>query len=96
MPTIQAQQEEEPTTTLDSFKKYTDDDGRFSIEFPDDWTIYTAGTEFPMQQSKRYAITPDRSIGFYDAPIWKTTVQVFEHERDSWKWKLANYILDIS
>ena len=73
---------EEPTTTLDSFEKYTDDDGRFSIEFPDDWSIYTGGTEFPMQQSKRYAYLPDRSIGFYDSPLWKTTVQVFEHERD--------------
>ena len=88
MPTTEAQNSD--------YKKYTDDDGRFSIEFPDDWTTYTAGTEFPMQQSKRYTITPDRSIGFYDSPFWKTTVQVLEHERDSWKWVLVNYILDIS
>ena len=84
-----------PPTSDYTFEKYTDDDGRFSIEFPDDWTIYTAGSEFPMQQSKSYNSLV-RSIGFYDSSLWETTVQVFEHERDSWKWNGLNHILDIS
>jgi len=87
MPTTEAQNSD--------YKKYTDDGGRFSIEYPDDWTIYTADTEFPMQQSKSYNSLV-RSIGFYDEPFWTTTVQVFEHERDSWKWNGLNHILDIS
>ena len=100
MPTTEAQNSD--------YKKYTDDDGRFSIEYPDDWTIYTADTEFPMQQSKSYNSLV-RSIGFFDEPFWYTTVQVFEHPNVnpcadvaelchllfpilSWKWKEMNYI----
>ena len=77
MPTTEAQNSD--------YKKYTDDDGRFSIEFPDDWTILSPVEEFPLQQTKRYGDTYpiQRSVGFYDAPLWKTTVQVFEHVHDS-------------
>ena len=90
MPTTEAQNSD--------YKKYTDDYWRltaegirvgFTIEYPDDWTIYTAGTEFPMQQSKYYNSLV-RYVGFYDEPLWYTTVQVFQHERDSWKWSALN------
>ena len=77
MPTTEAQNSD--------YKKYTDDDGRFSIEYPDDWTILSPVEEFPMQQTKRYGDTYpiQRSVAFYDAPLWKTTVQVFEYVHDS-------------
>ena len=82
MPTTEAQNSD--------YKKYTHTvhellPDLFTIEYPDDWTIYTAGTEFPMQQSKYYNSLV-RYVGFYDEPFWYTTVQVFQHERDSWKW----------
>ena len=95
---VEAYHVSDHTPTSDyTFEKYTDDDGRFSIEFPDDWTIYTAGSEFPMQQSKRYGFDViQRSVGFYDSPLWETTVQVFEHEHGSVGGNLFKGILDIS
>ena len=106
MPAVEAQQEEEPTTTLQYLTwEQAGWNGPFSIEFPDDcpgqagldftnvlscWTILPPDGEFPLQQTKRYIDSPwqlaypiQRSVGFYDAPFWKTSVQVFEHISNS-------------
>ena len=104
MPTTEAQNSD--------YKKYTHTvhelvPDLFTIEYPDDWTIYHNDAEFPKQQSKYYNSLP-RWIGFFDEPLWYTTVQVFEHpnvnpfdegelghelfQNLSWKWRWLNYI----
>ncbi|MCS5651519.1 MAG: hypothetical protein NZ825_02690, partial [Candidatus Marinimicrobia bacterium] len=59
----------EPTTTSASFKKYTDDDSRFTIEYLDDWVL-AAGH-------------PDSKAAFDDQYDWRTNFQVFLIEDDS-------------
>jgi len=112
IPTIQAQQKEPTTTLQYITWKQAYSDGIFSIEFPDDcpdqagldstnlltcWTIKPAGSNFALQYAKRYDNKlVQSSVGFYDSPLWKTSVQVFEHEHDSVAGKLFKGILDIS
>ena len=60
----------ETTTTSDSsFKKYTDDDNRFTIEYPDDWVLSDSH--------------PDEIIAIQDKYSWRTNFQVFWNDDDT-------------
>ena len=55
-------------TTLD-YKEYTDDDNRFTIEYPDNWVLGDSNAE--------------EIIAFDDQYDWRTNFQVFLVEDDS-------------
>ena len=57
------------STSDSTFKKYTDDDNRFSIEYPDDWILADSH--------------PAGIIAFDDKYDWRTDFQVFLVEDDS-------------
>ncbi|MGE4649256.1 MAG: DUF3805 domain-containing protein, partial [Myxococcota bacterium] len=56
-----------PTST--SFKKYTDDDNRFTIEYPDNWVLSDSH--------------PDEIIAIQDKYSWRTNFQVFWNDDDT-------------
>jgi hypothetical protein len=68
-PTLTPEPTPEPTTTSASFKKYTDDDKRFTIEYPDDWVLADSH--------------PDGIVAIDDQYDWRTDFQVFLNEDDS-------------
>ena len=55
-------------TTLD-YKEYTDDDNRFTIEYPDDWILADSN--------------PEEIIAIQDKYDWRTNFQVFLIEDDT-------------
>ena len=59
----------ETTTTSTSFKKYTDDDNRFVIEYPDNWVLSDSH--------------PDEIIAIQDKYSWRTNFQVFWNDDDT-------------
>ena len=56
-------------STSTSFKKYTDDDNRFTIDYPDNWVLGEGH--------------PDALATFDDQYDWQTDVQVFWNEGDT-------------
>ena len=61
MPAVEAQNSD--------YKKYTDDDNRFTIEYPDDWVL---------AEGHR-----DSLAAFHDHYDWKTSAQVFWNDDDT-------------
>ncbi len=57
-----------------SFKTYTHDDKRFSIEYPDDWSVIGG------EEAKEFGY--ESLVAFNDQYYWNTEVQVFWNEND--------------
>tara|TARA_Y100000310_G_scaffold155044_1_gene154513 strand:- start:244 stop:2151 length:1908 start_codon:yes stop_codon:yes gene_type:complete len=58
-----------PGSTSTSFKKYTDDNNRFTIEYPDNWVLSDSH--------------PDEIIAIQDKYSWRTNFQVFWIDGDT-------------